>query len=651
MVFISPYHHFNINMKKHLLCLALLIMPATILIAAHNPGKKKSIGSTIAVSQNFTQSDADNLSWPIILTGGTFAIPVVVTLTENITLDDVGEYFQIQSDYIVFNGDDKTITLQSITAYPGLFVNSDGNTSGYSTVTIKNIRIHSDLSSLQSGNGWIGQQYFCLLANNDTIANCSSDGNISPSGGGITGSNSEVVVINSHSTGAIGDFGGGISGESGSNKIIKCYSTGNIGSYGGGISGYGASVQVTNCYSTGNIGVFSGGIFGYAASGAVTGSYSNGLIAQYGGGITGSYSSSTIKNCFSTGLIGTEAGGISGYGSYGTVDSCYTIGILLTAAGGIIEPNSNTTVSNSYSEQTGVWNDGNTIGILNNINTDTWTDIDLNTDEIPYRLSTFDSVFYTPTIESKLPGLLLNSPAADFSNGLYSLISINNATLNTYPSISFDPATGILTYASTPLGTYVSKVIYMNLADNSYEISSYTLNVVSVLPVTWQSFTVNARGKEAWLQWSTASEQNTRDFEIQHSTDGISWTAIGRLDAGGNTVVETSYSFLHSDPVNGINYYRLKQFDIDGKFSFSNIQVLKLTDAIKNFSLVTNVIENGSIRILVKTAGTLQLYGSNGKLIIQKQYGTGLQLMDVSGLSKGVYFLKGTTQVEKILVR
>src|SRR5258708_40341589 len=93
------------------------------------------------------------------------------------------------------------------------------------------------------------------------------------------------------------------------------------------------------------------------------------------------------------------------------------------------------------------------------------------------------------------------------------------------------------------------------------------LNGNFVLPVGLLSFDAEKKGASVLLTWKTAQEQKSDRFEIERSADGISYHLIGTLAASGNTSMVTSYSFTDHQPLDGINYYRLKQVDIDGLFA------------------------------------------------------------------------------------
>ncbi len=72
------------------------------------------------------------------------------------------------------------------------------------------------------------------------------------------------------------------------------------------------------------------------------------------------------------------------------------------------------------------------------------------------------------------------------------------------------------------------------------------------------------------LEWTTASENNNKEFEVQSSYDGQNWIVVGSIEGAGNSTTLLSYQFSHFSD-SKITYYRLKQVDYDGKWEFSNI--------------------------------------------------------------------------------
>jgi len=88
---------------------------------------------------------------------------------------------------------------------------------------------------------------------------------------------------------------------------------------------------------------------------------------------------------------------------------------------------------------------------------------------------------------------------------------------------------------------------------------------ISTTPVTLTSFTGSRTVKGNELLWKTASEQKNSHFEILRSTDGINFTQIGEKTGNGSTQQMSNYSFIDKLPLAGVNYYKLKQVDLDGK--------------------------------------------------------------------------------------
>ncbi len=94
----------------------------------------------------------------------------------------------------------------------------------------------------------------------------------------------------------------------------------------------------------------------------------------------------------------------------------------------------------------------------------------------------------------------------------------------------------------------------------------------SPLPIELTSFNAKCDDVKITLLWETASESNNDHFEIERSSDAISFAKIGSVHTqNGNSNGPQSYSFEDLSPLSGTAYYRLKQVDTDGKFSYSSI--------------------------------------------------------------------------------
>ncbi len=94
------------------------------------------------------------------------------------------------------------------------------------------------------------------------------------------------------------------------------------------------------------------------------------------------------------------------------------------------------------------------------------------------------------------------------------------------------------------------------------------------LPVTLTKFDAARGANGVLLNWETASEVNNQGFEVQRSTDGNRFTPLQFVNGAGNSNTQQSYSLLDNAPAEGVNYYRLKQIDNDGRFSFSAVKAI-----------------------------------------------------------------------------
>ncbi len=91
------------------------------------------------------------------------------------------------------------------------------------------------------------------------------------------------------------------------------------------------------------------------------------------------------------------------------------------------------------------------------------------------------------------------------------------------------------------------------------------------LPVEMLDFSGIANGMDIQLNWVTASEQNSDFFLLEKSPDGKNFTTIAKIDAAGNSTTARYYAFTDSRPAVGANFYRLRQTDIGGNYTYSNM--------------------------------------------------------------------------------
>ncbi len=200
-------------------------------------------------------------------------------------------------------------------------------------------------------------------------------------------------------------------------------------------------------------------------------------------------------------------------------------------------------------------------------------------------------------------------------------------------------------YNSGPLGATTGLICYASSAPICYTIDDGNV-ACTVLPVELIDFKSIAKDEGIQLLWQTASETNNEGFEIQLSSDFETWQMIDFVEGQGTTSDKQQYTYLDKTPNDGVNYYRLKQIDLDGRFEFSDIIKAERTSKIPNTSLV--VFPNPVDHILNYQMANLadvqrvEIFGLNGQLIKRTERIEGA--LDIGGFKQGVYLLVITTR-------
>ncbi len=166
------------------------------------------------------------------------------------------------------------------------------------------------------------------------------------------------------------------------------------------------------------------------------------------------------------------------------------------------------------------------------------------------------------------------------------------------------------------------------------------------LPVTWLDFTARRNGEKAVLvQWTTASEVNNKLFEVQRSIDGINFETIGSINAGTSPSGVQQYLFNDMKPFAGINYYRLKQVDVDGRSAFSSIAKVMMPNDKMLYSINPNPATTKATFVALSEMkkANIKLIDVSGKTVynISRTVISAGESIDfpVSGFAKGYYLV------------
>ncbi len=180
-----------------------------------------------------------------------------------------------------------------------------------------------------------------------------------------------------------------------------------------------------------------------------------------------------------------------------------------------------------------------------------------------------------------------------------------------------------------------------------------------LMPVELLAFDVELKDDNAHLSWQTASEINNKGFEVEHSEDGNIWRNIGFVNGEVNSDRLNDYQFIHESSTIGLNYYRLKQLDLDGVYTYSDIKAIEVLRYDSQWSVYPNPVKGESFSLSISDPnfdfGKLLIFNSIGALV-QSQEIVDLQSdIQISTLPKGVYFLaleaNGQRSMERLVIQ
>lgn len=190
-------------------------------------------------------------------------------------------------------------------------------------------------------------------------------------------------------------------------------------------------------------------------------------------------------------------------------------------------------------------------------------------------------------------------------------------------------------------------------------------NTATTTPVTLTSLNATTKGADALVQWTTSSEINNKGFEVQRSIDGKTFESVGSFVAGkGNSSVIVNYSFIDEKAFTVANsnllYYRLKQFDFDGKTELTrSVKVLKNADKLNAVSVFPNpYTENYSVTFNAQEDGSalIEMVDIQGKVV--RTYnkpvtsgGNTLTIDNTETLEGGIYFARLTVNGETHVIK
>lgn len=227
-----------------------------------------------------------------------------------------------------------------------------------------------------------------------------------------------------------------------------------------------------------------------------------------------------------------------------------------------------------------------------------------------------------------------------------------------------------LNFTSTEaLGSYnaILKDKYLNTSTDIKANPVYQFNIDKAVPETFGSerfvlvfsnaqpravsltkFELEKRGFDVRMEWTTPNETDSKKFEIERSTDATTFAKIGELSGAGTVSQATNYSYVDKHPVNGMNFYRLKQLYSDSTFAYSETKSIEIKLPFGqlpkfHFQVFPNPATNYITVEVPNIRAKLVIYDLFGRVRKTATYERSMQIrMDVSDLKNGVYFAEVT---------
>lgn len=168
-----------------------------------------------------------------------------------------------------------------------------------------------------------------------------------------------------------------------------------------------------------------------------------------------------------------------------------------------------------------------------------------------------------------------------------------------------------------------------------------------ILPVELIRFTAVREGKSVKLSWATETETNNEFYVPERSADGTFWEALPAIEGAGTSGEISEYVTYDLAPLIGTIYYRIKQIDYDGRFSYSPLRSVIVAELNLVFPNPTNGLLN------VETVGTVTITDLSGRELLKTTglIGNNATTLDLSELSPGMYLVRTDSGVQKVLKR
>ncbi|MBA3682599.1 MAG: T9SS type A sorting domain-containing protein [Bacteroidetes bacterium] len=238
-----------------------------------------------------------------------------------------------------------------------------------------------------------------------------------------------------------------------------------------------------------------------------------------------------------------------------------------------------------------------------------------------------------------------------------------SVTMNPNPQYGITPLSFLWSPGGqiTPTHTFSptspgNNVFTCNVTDacGTVRVATFTITNNCVLPIELKDYTASYNGNHTNIKWTTASEKNAEYFTVERSINGSDYVLLEKIPAAINSTSQKNYSSKDFSPnKKGVNYYRLKQFDVGGNEKFSKVITVDIFEEVLEVKLIPNPASTDldielSDNFIGKTVN-IELHDIMGKKHILKQNihihsETRTTHLNLTALPKGMYFVNVITE-------
>jgi hypothetical protein len=268
------------------------------------------------------------------------------------------------------------------------------------------------------------------------------------------------------------------------------------------------------------------------------------------------------------------------------------------------------------------------------------------------RISGSTSVFVTLSWSTSRNGVVndLNSAVVTSWNGVQWKDHGNNITQSIATSIATSNATSNGIAAPSNSGSVRTTSRVTNFGP--FTVANRAPS--NPLPVELLFFKAEVHQDKVELVWATASEVNSDYFLVQRSQAGVFWETIDYIECAGNSSSHLDYLSIDNSPLEGYNYYRLKQVDFDGQFEIFDPLAIYFSNTLEALLKVYPNPSTGLITLegYLDNNNEFRMFDAGGQnvthtLLIRELTSTS-SIIDMSSLPSGLYFIRANDEAIKV---